>query len=550
MPQQAYKRTVRDLLSQAETLRHTAPQQALERVQAALEIAKTKHYTNGMAECLLLKRELELQAQCFPQVIEIAHEALETLKAIDASYLSAFHQLMGLAYWKQGDFKSAVVHGQQALSLATASKDKKAKLLAHQNLAHIYIYLDDYDEALSHLHLALSLAQELGAQEQLAIVHNYIGLIHWNQGKDELAMSEFEASIKIAETFDFQRHLHTALHNLGNVYARRGELHSNPDDLQKALCFFEKSLNIEETLKDDNAIALSHNNIGNVHRLLGSRQKALEHYHTALALSEKIGAKYTRIDVLINLGLFYIEEKNFTTAHLHLNEALALSESVQSNSQIVDILDALTQLYKSQGQFKEALETQERLNQVQRKIFNTNADARLKKLQLAMQIERYIHERNALEAELARKQSALQALTLTLTQNSQLIAELRDELIKLKNSPSSERSFDALLQKLNAHTSQNRDSQIFQQQFELLHPNFLTRLSQAFPQLTPTELKLCTLLKSNLSSKDIARLLNISVRSVESHRLSIRTKLRLKRKDNLVQFRLKGLDFVRPFLIS
>jgi len=323
MPQQAYKRTVRDLLSQAETLRHTAPQQALERVQAALEIAKTKHYTNGMAECLLLKCELELQAQCFPQVIEIAHEALETLKAIDASYLSAFHRLMGLAYWKQGDFKSAVVHGQQALSLATASKDKKAKLLAQQNLAHIYIYLDDYDEALSHLHLALSLAQELGAQEQLAIVHNYIGLIHWNQGKDELAMSEFEASIKIAETFDFQRHLHTALHNLGNVYARRGELHSNPDDLQKALCFFEKSLNIEETLKDDNAIALSHNNIGNVHRLLGSRQKALEHYHTALALSEKIGAKYTRIDVLINLGLFYIEEKTsrlhiFTlTRHLH-----------------------------------------------------------------------------------------------------------------------------------------------------------------------------------------------------------------------------------------
>jgi tetratricopeptide (TPR) repeat protein len=146
------------------------------------------------------------------------------------------------------------------------------------------------------------------------------------------------------------------------------------------------------------------------------------------------------------------KKKNFTTAHLHLNEALALSESVQSNSQIVDILDALTQLYKSQGQFKEALETQERLNQVQRKIFNTNADARLKKLQLAMQIERYIHERNALEAELACKQSALQALTLTLTQNSQLIAELRDELIKLKNSPSSERSFDALLQKLNAHT--------------------------------------------------------------------------------------------------
>ncbi len=536
MPQEAYKRTVQDLLSQAEALRDTDSQQALQKIHSAFEIAKTKRYAHGIANSLLLKCDLELHAQCFSQAIATALEAIETLKSNDASHLSAFHRLMGLAYWKQGDFKNAVVHSQQALSLATASRDKRAKMLAHQNLAHVYIYLDDYDEALSHLHLALSLAQELDAQEQLAILHNYIGLIHLNQGKYELALPEFEQSRQIAETFGFQRHLHTAHHNLGNVYARRGELHSNPNDLQHALKFFEESLQNKEALKDNNTLAFYHNNIGNVHKLLGNRQKALEHYHHALMLSQKIGAKYARIDVLINLGFFYTEDGDWTTAHTYLTEALALSDSVQSDSQLSDILDALTQLYKSQGRYREALEAQEQLNQVQRKIFNANADARLKKLQLAMQIERYIDERNALESELAHKQRALQTLTLTLTQNSQLIAELRDELLKLKNSPSSKRHFDALLQKLNAHTSQNENSQLFQQQFELLHPTFLTRLAQAFPQLTPTELKLCALLKSNFHNKKIARLLNISERTVESHRFSIRTKLRLKRQDNLVQF--------------
>ncbi len=536
MPQEAYKHTVQDLLSQAEALRHTDSQQALQHIHSALEIAKTKRYAHGIANALLLKCDLELHAQCFSQAIATAHEAIETLKSNDASHLSAFYRLIGFAYWKQGDLKEAVVHTQQALSFAMKSAEQNLELLARQNLALFYIYLDDYDEALSHLHLALLLAQDLGAQEQLAILHNYIGLIHLNQGKYELALPEFEQSRKIAETFGFQRHLHTAHHNLGNVYAQRGEHHSNPNDLQHALKFFEESLQNEEALKDDNTIAFYHNNIGNVHKILGNRQKALEHYHHALMLSQKIGAKYACIDVLINLGFFYTEDGDWTTAHTYLTEALTLSESVQSDSQLRDIFDALTQLYKSQEKFKEALDAQERLNQIQRKIFNANADARLKKLQLSMQIERYIDERNALEAELAHKQSALQTLTLTLTQNSQLIAELRDELLKLKNSPSSERNFDALLQKLNAHTSQNRDAQLFQQQFDLLHPNFLTRLSQAFPQLTPTELKLCALLKSNLSSKDIACLLNISVRSVESHRLSIRTKLRLKRQDNLVQF--------------
>ena len=54
--------------------------------------------------------------------------------------------------------------------------------------------------------------------------------------------------------------------------------------------------------------------------------------------------------------------------------------------------------------------------------------------------------------------------------------------------------------------------------------------------LSRVELQVCSLLRINLSTKDIARLLNISVDSVDMNRHRIRTKLGLDPKDNLTGF--------------
>ena len=58
-------------------------------------------------------------------------------------------------------------------------------------------------------------------------------------------------------------------------------------------------------------------------------------------------------------------------------------------------------------------------------------------------------------------------------------------------------------------------------------------LSQRYPNLTPGELKVCALLKVNLSNKEIANLLSVSIRNVESHRYWIRKKMGLSSDVNL-----------------
>lgn len=75
--------------------------------------------------------------------------------------------------------------------------------------------------------------------------------------------------------------------------------------------------------------------------------------------------------------------------------------------------------------------------------------------------------------------------------------------------------------------------------FDKVHGDFSSRIKKEFPSLSPQEIKLSTYLRLNLSTKEIADLLNISVRGVEIGRYRLRKKLHLDRTQNLVEFILK-----------
>jgi len=76
----------------------------------------------------------------------------------------------------------------------------------------------------------------------------------------------------------------------------------------------------------------------------------------------------------------------------------------------------------------------------------------------------------------------------------------------------------------------------FAENFDLVYENYLMRLSERFPVLTISDKKLCAYLKMDLSSKDIAPLLNMSFRSVEMSRYRLRKKMELDRDINLSEF--------------
>ena len=76
----------------------------------------------------------------------------------------------------------------------------------------------------------------------------------------------------------------------------------------------------------------------------------------------------------------------------------------------------------------------------------------------------------------------------------------------------------------------------FQHNFDLIHENFFRKLKEKYPALTPADLRLSALLRLNYSSKEIARMLNLTPRGVEAARYRLRKKLALESEENLVEF--------------
>jgi DNA-binding CsgD family transcriptional regulator len=96
-----------------------------------------------------------------------------------------------------------------------------------------------------------------------------------------------------------------------------------------------------------------------------------------------------------------------------------------------------------------------------------------------------------------------------------------------------------MIKVINRNLNNDHDWEYFQEAFNNADKDFLKKMHQLHPNLTPNDLKLCVYLRLNLSSKEIAPLLNISVRSVEIKRYRLRKKMNLLHEKSLVEYILE-----------
>lgn len=144
-----------------------------------------------------------------------------------------------------------------------------------------------------------------------------------------------------------------------------------------------------------------------------------------------------------------------------------------------------------------------------------------------------------LQADLAGKSRELANSAMNLVYKNELLQKIREELFKLKDNHGKILKEDQLrrIQKvIDEGLNDERDWNVFEQSFNEAHENFFKKLKTNHPDLVPNDLKLCAFLRMNMSSKEIAYLLNISLRGVEIRRYRLRKKLSLDHNKTLTEF--------------
>ncbi len=168
-------------------------------------------------------------------------------------------------------------------------------------------------------------------------------------------------------------------------------------------------------------------------------------------------------------------------------------------------------------------------------IEQKNLEDEQKRMQLLHQIEVEKTERELvalrnekLNTEITGKNAELASNAMVLVQKSELLQKIKDELLKLqKNVETEKESKDhkRIIKIIDHELDSSHEWEQFAVHFDSVHTDYLKTLKELYPGLTPSELKLCAYLRLNLSTKEIAQLMNISIRGVETNRYRLRKKL-------------------------
>jgi len=136
-----------------------------------------------------------------------------------------------------------------------------------------------------------------------------------------------------------------------------------------------------------------------------------------------------------------------------------------------------------------------------------------------------------LEYDIEFRESQLSAITLQMVQKNELLEEIKTIVNQNEMVPEKQ-----LIQMINRHFTQDNNWGDFDKYFESVNKNFYTKLKLKYPDISANDMKICALIKLNLSIKEMASILNISPDSVKTARYRLRKKLQLSTEDNLTEF--------------
>jgi hypothetical protein len=165
--------------------------------------------------------------------------------------------------------------------------------------------------------------------------------------------------------------------------------------------------------------------------------------------------------------------------------------------------------------------------QRQRIMDKASKEMEVKELETQKEIIQLKNE--SLKQDIEARNRELAISTMSMIKKNNALNEIKEELIGLEDI----KTVKPVVNLINKTMNDQVDWEFFEEAFNHADKDFFKKVKEIHPQLTANDLRLCVYLRLNLSSKEIAPLLNISPRSVEIKRYRLRKKIALDRETNL-----------------
>lgn len=379
-----------------------------------------------------------------------------------------------------------------------AEKNNHQHVIAHctECTGRIYMMMKNPQAALEKFRWAYDMMEKQGQQEGMASALGNIGLILLELDGPEAALPVIEQARELQREFGTRQNLAYSTLTMAEIISEK--------NAAAAMNYATEALEILESLGDLRGQVVARSAIGEIYLKGGELPRAIDSFLDALGIAEQIGQR------VLQCGLHEL----LATAHERLGEPARSLEH-----------------YKHFVELERDLRGQEAMTAI------AMAEARAEIDRAEQDREIYRMKNSQLEREMELKQKELAGIALQLLRHGELMKYLEEEARSSMRDRGESRGLARnILSRIEQNRHQNDAWTTFEERFNQVHSGFIPKLLQRCTSLTPAELKICALLKINLSSKEIGSLLNISSRTVDIHRTSIRRKLDLDTATNLTAF--------------
>jgi two-component system NarL family sensor kinase len=246
------------------------------------------------------------------------------------------------------DISNAQKYAQELIEFSQKVKFKKGEAKGYTNFGSSFYLQGDYIKAVENYERASAISTEIGDRSGIAAAINNIAVARQQQGNFLAALKSYLDALKIFEELKEEKRAALATSNIGVIYYERKEFARSLDYALKALAIWEK-------LKVKAQISICSNNVANNYSSLKKEDKAIFYYEKALENGNGDRDPYNTGRIYHNLGMIFMDRKDYKKAESLLTRSIPLKESVGDKEGIASGYYALGVLYSKTDRLNEAI---------------------------------------------------------------------------------------------------------------------------------------------------------------------------------------------------
>ncbi|MFN3385602.1 MAG: tetratricopeptide repeat protein [Candidatus Thermochlorobacter sp.] len=339
-------------------------------------------------------------------VMHYAKELLSLSQSLGYKHgIANAYNAISYVYERRADFPKAMETRMQALTVYESIKDKNGIAWCYHSLGNIYDYQAKYDLSLDYHFKALKLREELQDRKGIFWSLNRIGDSYANQGKHALSLEYCTKALKLAEELELQEGICSAAIGVAMSYLSLSHY-------AEAKRYALNALTIAQRIGDQRYADMALTTLGESEMHESNYDQAMQYFIKGLAIRQERKMQNAVAESLERIGRTLFLQKKYDAALQYAQRALETAEQVQARSEAKNAYKLLSDIYRSKGDYANALTYFEKFTALKDSLFSLETEKHIAELQLSLENERKDHEIEALQKDREAKMIVQRSLVL------------------------------------------------------------------------------------------------------------------------------------------